>query len=491
MKQDELQKVYAALIEQANPPLSPKPNKATKTPVTQDADKILQAAEPVINDLGEPELPSEDPDLEDLASGNMGAIEQYEQTNLPTYNYKSLYLFLNMAYDTKEPLLIYGDPGIGKSDVVRNLSESIAKSKGRKYENWNKTSNEQKQDILKNPREYFVLIDVRTAQLEPTDLIGIPDISSKAGYLETKQPKWIWYMSQPESDGILFLDELNQGSEQILKALFELVNDRSAGGISFSEDFSLVAAGNLGAEFNDPIPQALTNRFSAGVLIADPEGWLEYATQAGIDKRIIAFVKSNTKDNFYVKPKNPDDPFPSPRQMTKLSKQLKHIYTVFQNARKQGRSIGVDLYKVIGDKAAQLCGVEWARKFMTFLQYIRDFDIKAIMQNIDKLPKEQVDKLHALMVFIVNKARIPGKKLENNEKLTPDDVEIIHGIVKISNVVKKEFKVILWSLIKRELPPGMIAPIMEYIVNGDYDPKDKETFIKVTSPIIKELAKGT
>lgn len=482
MNKDELSKLYESMLQEAETPVRGR----------EDADKMVTAAKPALNELDEPlDVPSEEPDLEDLEDGNMGAIEQFEQTNLPTFNYKSLYLFLNLAYQSKEPLLIYGDPGIGKSEVVKNFSESVSKSKGRTYVNWNKLRGEAQAKVLQNPSEYFVLIDVRTAQLEPTDLIGIPDISSKAEYLETKQPKWVWYMSQPESDGILFLDEINQGSEQILKALFELVNDRSAGGVSFSKDFLILGAGNLGTEFNDPIPQALTNRFSAGVLIADPEGWLEYAEKADLDKRIVAFVKSNPSENFYVKPKNPDDPFPTPRQMSKLSKQLKYIYKIYHQARVQNRSIGVSLYKAIGDKAAQLCGVEWARKFVTFLQYIREFDVKAIMQNIDKLPTEKADKLHALVVFITNKAKIPATKLQKKEKLTPDDIEIIQGVVKISNVVNNEYKLILWNLIKRDLTASLFAPLMEYIVTGEYDARDKEAFLKVTAPAIKELAKGT
>lgn len=467
----------------AKPSIAPEP--------TEDADEIKQQAQPTINALNQ--NAEDEFELEDIG-GPFEAIDQFEQTDLPTFNYKSLALYINFAYNNigedgkKQPLLIYGDPGIGKSEVVTGTAARIAESRGRQFVNWNKASNALKLELIKNPSKYFALIDVRVNKLEPTDFVGIPDIASKVDYLETKQLKWLYFMSQPDADGILFLDEINQGSPQTLRSLFEVVNDRSAGGTSFSPNFSIIGAGNLGSEFEEPIPPQLTNRFLAGVLIADPEGWLEWAEQSGIDKRIIAFVKSNPGENFYVKPKNPDDPFPTPRQITKLSNQLKKLYAYYGQQARQGKEVGTSIYKAVGDIASGLCGVYWARKFLTFLKHIRAFDFKQIVKDTSKLSKESKDKLHALVVYVVGKLRFAtSSMIKSGQQVNPNDVEILEGVAKISNALSKEWTLILWNMIKRELPQPNFETALKFYVKGEYDPATKQQFVQKTLPEMKKL----
>jgi len=472
-------------------PKKPIKSRTPQPEATVDADDIKRQAQPTVNALNQNAQDEfDDMELEDIG-GPIGNIEQYEQTDLPTFNYKSLALYINFAYNSKQPLLIYGDPGIGKSEVVKGITKQIAESKSKQYVNWSEVSTAQKLEVLKNPGQYFVLIDVRANKLEPTDFVGIPDISSQAEYLETKQLKWIYFMSQPEADGILFLDEVNQASPQVLRALYEVVNDRSAGGTPFSKDFTIVAAGNLGGEFEEPIPQALTNRFTAGVLIADPEGWLKWAEKSGIDIRIIAFVKAEPGANFYAKPKNSDDPFPTPRQLTKLSTKLKKLYAYYGKLAKEGKSVEVPIYKAIGDQAAALCGVFWARKFLVFLKHIRAFDFKTIIKNVNTLSKESqgnLDKLHALVVFVVGKLRIATSgMLKDPNQPNPNDVEILEGVFKISNALNKEWALILWNVIKRELPQPNFEETLKFSIKGNYDSATKTLFTQNTLPELKRL----
>ena len=407
---------------------APAPKQAAPQPpapaAKEDADDIQQQAKPAVDALNAEE---EDEELEDLG-GSMGDIEQYEQTDLPSFNYKALYTYIMKAYHSKGSLLIYGEPGLGKSTIVINQAKQIAKTRNRVFVEWNKASNEHKKEIIANPAKYFCLVDVRVNKLEPMDFVGIPDIGSKDPYLETKQFKWIYFLSQPEADGILFLDEINQGSPETLRALFEVVLDKSFGGTKMSDNICVIGAGNLGQDYEQPIPPALTARFSVGVLIPDPEAWLEWAESAGIDRRIIAFVKSDPGENFYKKPKGPDDPFPTPRQLHRLSDGMKHWTKTFIAAKKKGENIGVSLYKAIGDEAATLCGVYWARKFVTFLKHIRSFDFKKIISEIDSLSKTAADKLHALVVFVVGKLRLAtSAMLKSPGQTPPDSVEILEG----------------------------------------------------------------
>jgi MoxR-like ATPase len=483
-EQDRIAEFYKKVL------VTEAPKKVADIKPTEDSDEIEKEAQPEVDALNQN---SDDVlDIEDMA-GSMGDVEQHDETDFPRFNYKSLYLYINLAYSTKDPLLIYGDPGLGKSTIVLNFATQTAKAKGKEFVDWFRSSNEKKKEMIENPSRYFVLVDVRTAQLEPVDFVGIPDITSSKEYLETKQPKWIYYLSQPGADGILFLDELNQGSQQVLKALYELVLDRSAGGTKLADEVAIMAAGNLGSEFgNDPIPIALTNRFTAGVLVADPESWIEYAEDAGVDKRIIAFVKTEPGENFYRKPTNPDDPFPTPRQLIKLSKTMSDLQKLYSKAIKEGKAPEVPIYKAIGDQAAAKCGVYWARKFLTFLKHIKAFDFKKIITDVKNLNKENKDKLHALVVYVVNLLKkSTSNMIKSGDVLNPNDVEILEGIAKITNNLNKEWALILWNQIKRELPIDNFKTALDFLATGEYDAATKKEFIETTMPGITKLLKGS
>jgi hypothetical protein len=91
--------------------LPKKPIKPDQPQPTEDADQIKQQAQSTVNALNQ--NAEEEFELEDIG-GAFDTIDQFEQTDLPSFNYKSLALYINFAYSSKQPLLIYGDPGISK-----------------------------------------------------------------------------------------------------------------------------------------------------------------------------------------------------------------------------------------------------------------------------------------------------------------------------------------------------------------------------------------
>jgi len=478
-----------------------KPIQATRITPKEDSNEMLKKAQPAISALNkEAPIPVNDPDVGDesdedeLSLGNMAPILRFKDTNLPQYNYKSFILKLNVAYDTKQPLLVYGDPGIGKSAGVANFADSLARERGKKLIKWHDLDEAQKRALIENPEGSFVLMVVTTAELEPTDFVGIPDVASGKEYLETKRPVWTYFITRPGADGILFFDELNLGSGQTLNALYKTTDDyRMIGGVKMSEDFAIVAAGNLGSEFTgtNPLPPPLVSRFTCGGLVLSAEEWLEYAEKEKIDSRIIAFVKSNPDKNFYSKPPaNESDAYPTPRSFVKLSKQIRSLRATYKKYKLAGISPDKSLGEELGDAAAGTCGTEWAQSFMTFLRYIELFYMKQILRNVNNLPKEQVDRLHALVVFVTSKVKSIVSKMANKIELNPDELEILEGVAKITNRLKKEFKAVLWSSFRREIPLKQIGNLLEYTVQGDYDPAVKKEYMEKSLPTIREVIKS-
>lgn len=450
----------------------------------QTGEEIVQQAAPKVAALNKTAPPKsamtvedEDDFLDDLeANSDEGLLGQYIDTDLPTFNYRVVDLFLRSMYETKNSLLIYGEPGLGKSAVVTSFAVSMAKSKGKQFVNWNKASVEEQRAAIEEPGKYFVLIDVRTAGLDPTDLNGIPDIYEKLPYLSTKQPRWVYVLSQPDADGILFLDELNQGSRQVLNALFEVVYDRTAGGRSFSKHFGIVGAGNLDPEHgNEPLPPALVRRFDCGVLIADPDAWMKWAEANGINKYIVAFVKSDPTKNFFVKAKNPSDPYPSPAAMVKCSGKLASVNQMFKEAKAKGEKMPLSKLQMYQKVAAAACGEAWSRSFVTFVQYIRNYSLRDIIEGADKLSSEKADKLLALVVFLSGKIRSYVKLAKEGRAEEPEAQEIIKALSYVTVHIVKDWRTTLWT----DLRQNFDGEDFRYILSGIAE------FVKTAGPEIK------
>lgn len=484
-------------------------NEAEKQTSKIDSEDIVDAADSIVKDINDINQETEEveaeldfDDIEEPLGIKDETVEQYKDTDYVVYGYKSMVLHLHLAYNTfdskgnKKALLVFGDPGIGKSEVIRSFAQKVASYKGKKFINWDKCSKEKQEEVIASPEEYFVLVDIRAVSLDQTvDFVGIMDLKSDKKYLDTKQSRWVYFLSQKGADGILFLDEINQASKQVLSALYRVVNDYSFGGTPIARDVLIVGAGNLGAQFEDPIPQALVNRFSAGVLVANPEEWLEWAEEKNISKYIIGYVRSNPDNNFYYAPKNEDDPYPTPRQFEALSIKMRKIFKEYKNLVNMGDSSKpIGIIKIIGEAAASLCGMTWARGFMTFIKHSKSFDFEKLVKEANTLKNEKKDKLYALMIFMSNLVKkhavaVPDEKNKQDSKneLSAEGQAVVEGIVKISNNLSIEDAVILWNQLYKDIKPEKFHYVMKFLVKGNYDVKAKEYFMKTVLQKIKGI----
>lgn len=420
-----------------------------------------------------------------------GISQSVKDTDIVQLSYKNIEMYIMNAYNTQQSLLLYGHPGLGKSSIVQTTSKKIAARLGRElvFIDWQKASTEVKKGVMENPEKYFVFIDIRTAQLEPADLVGIPDIRSREAWLEMKAQKWVYLMSSPKSAGILFLDEINQGSPQVLKALYQVVLDRGVGNLSFTDGWGICAAGNLGAQFgNELLPPALTNRFMAGELIADPESWLKYAYANNIDDSIIAFIESRPEENFYRPPKDASsDPFPSPRQFFALSKQIAYWKKEYVEAMRTKTPMPQSIYKTISDTAAKLCGVNWAQRYITFMRYQKQFDWATIVKDPREAigskggAKIDIDKQHAV-VLVCRDALL--KYLGEDSKLNEaEQLAFAKEFCKVFLCFNDEFRLILVNRINHKDRATTIK-----LASFWYNHEDEEPF-KSALPVLDSVIK--
>lgn len=491
----KLQNLYGGLFNEATT-ITPRVKAGKDIPqnpqqtanITNQVVQQTAADVAALNDT--PVSPVDDPDFDELDVRDEGGIRRYEDTDLPEWNRGLTENFLVAGYDVKQPILIFGDPGQGKTSVVNNIAKKVLAPKlSKKYLFWNDLTPEMKGEVIKNPEPYFVSVLIKTADLSLEEVPGIPDIGKamEKGYIETIKQDWVVFITNPKASGYLFLDEFNRGIS-LVRAQFMDLTDKRSRNISrrpLANGIGIAAAGNMAAKHNlEALDDAVLNRFMAGVLVLNPDEWLEWAEENGIDKRIIAFVKANPEKNFYTKPKEGgDNPFPTPRSMADFSDMFRVILTQ-KIAAKQPLS-----KHEISSLAAGFCGAEWGSKFADFIVYMRSFDINAIMNDPQEYASvKQMNRLHALLAYFKDKLRVAARKLVQQQELTPQEKGIMQGLVAVGEHLNTEyFRIFFQGMLKKEFPSTEYFALLNYLADGDYDPKYKTTWLNTILPKIKKV----
>ena len=467
-------------------------------------------------------------------------------TKLGKWNYQRLYEFTAMYYANKIPLLIYGDSGIGKSEFVRSFAESqadpedVGKSavhsfarqaaKGRRFIDYLSATPEKQVDAIENPDKYFLWVDVRGSQMEPTDVAGVPKIVNQKPYLDTQIPRWLYVMGQEKAEGILFLDELNHSDRSVQNALHAVV-EKKIGSVKLQPGIAIFAAGNLDAAYgNRKLARSLIRRFAGAELIADPEGWLKWAEGAGVDPRIIAFIRSNPTEHFNPKPEEVDGEehlnWANPANLKRLSDAIKNIEEGKKVAGENLESGDVD---IIEQFAHNICGPHWAERFVAFMTNYSLFHFPTVVQDADKGEFGSIEKnakyldpstRYVVLMGTLEKLKTVLYRIVEfiNAELLPPDTEfvaflrqpgtidtivsqlpgswktVLVGVIKILNALGDAFKSNMIHHMKKDYMTtedarGTQAFLVFFMFasKGNYDAKTKAHFIEHTVPMIKSI----
>jgi MoxR-like ATPase len=189
---------------------------------------------------------------------------------------------LELLVDIRQPVFLWGPPGVGKSQIVRQTAN----------------------------RAGLRLIDIRAVLLDPVDLRGLPRISEDGAAV------WCTPAFFPrEGRGILFLDELNAAPPLVQASCYQLVLDRKLGEYTLPEGWTVIAAGNRETDraVAHRMPSALANRFVHIDFTVDLEQWLQWAERNHIGREIVAFLRFRPSLLHDFDPERSGNAFPSPR----------------------------------------------------------------------------------------------------------------------------------------------------------------------------------
>jgi hypothetical protein len=193
------------------------------------------------------------------------------------------------AFKVKRPVFLWGPPGIGKSEVVSEITEELG----------------------------GFMIDLRMAQMEPTDIRGIPFFNKDIGKMDWAPP-----IDLPDEElasqypiVCLFLDEMNSAAPAVQAAGYQLILNRRVGKYKLPDNVVIVAAGNResdkGVTYRMPMP--LANRFLHIEMRPDFTSWQNWAVNKGIHKDVVGYLSFAKQDLYDFDSKSSSRAFATPR----------------------------------------------------------------------------------------------------------------------------------------------------------------------------------
>jgi len=193
------------------------------------------------------------------------------------------------AFKAKRPVFLWGPAGIGKSEVVSEITEELG----------------------------GLMIDLRMAQMEPTDIRGIPFYNKDIGKMDWAEPVDLptEELASQYPIVVLFLDEMNSAPPAVQAAGYQLVLNRRIGKYKLPNNVVIVAAGNResdkGVTYRMPMP--LANRFLHLEMRADFNSWQQWAVNNNIHKDVVGYLSFAKQDLHDFDAKSANRAFPTPR----------------------------------------------------------------------------------------------------------------------------------------------------------------------------------
>jgi len=205
---------------------------------------------------------------------------------------------IKKCFAKKRPLFLWGPPGIGKSEVVADITRELG----------------------------GLMIDLRLGQMDPTDIRGIPFYNRDKNVMDWAPP-----IDLPDTETagqypvvVLFMDEMNSAPPAVQAAAYQLVLNRRVGKYILPDNVVLVAAGNResdkGVTYRMPTP--LANRFVHLEMRVDFPVWQEWAVSNGIHKDVVGYLSFAKQDLYDFDAKSASRSFATPRSWTFVSELL-------------------------------------------------------------------------------------------------------------------------------------------------------------------------
>lgn len=330
-----------------------------------------------------------------MSTTRMSSIPQMPIGNmveLLTDMYTSV-ISAGLPIKTMPSVMLWGPPGVGKSQGVKQMADRISRNTGKKVN----------------------VTDVRLLLFSPIDLRGIPTANADKTLAIWLKPQ-IFQMDPDENViNVLFLDELSAAPQSVQASAYQITLDRVVGEHKLPDNCIVLAAGNRTTDKSVAfkMPKALANRLMHIEVEGSFLSWKKWAIATGINEKVVGFL--SFKPDYLMKfdAASEDLAFPTPRSWEMVSNILNSV------------SDDVDKnYPLI----AGLVGTGVAVEFRTWAHVYSELpDVEEIFDGKDPKMPRNTDALYALsssMIAYAREHKDEMKRITNairyGDKMPPD-----------------------------------------------------------------------
>lgn len=207
--------------------------------------------------------------MKDIKSNNIPSMSigklAAELTNL-----YSTVINKNLPIKLLPSVMLWGPPGVGKSQAIRQIARETERCTGKK------TS----------------VTDVRLLLFNPIDLRGIPTSNSDKTLAIWLKPQIFQMDESDDVINILFLDEISAAPQSVQAAAYQITLDRVVGEHKLPDNCIVIAAGNRVTDKSVAfkMPKALANRLLHIEVEGNFSSWKRWAISKGINSKVIGFL---------------------------------------------------------------------------------------------------------------------------------------------------------------------------------------------------------
>ncbi len=326
-----------------------------------------------------------------------------QSSNIPSMNVNRVIRELSRSYisvinnklpmKTMPSVMLWGPPGVGKSQAIRQIAKEIEIGTGKKT----------------------AVTDVRLLLFNPIDLRGIPTANADKTLAIWLKPQIFQMDSSEDVVNILFLDEISAAPQSVQAAAYQITLDRVVGEHKLPENCIVIAAGNRVTDKSVAfkMPKALANRLLHIEVEGNFMSWKEWAIKSGINDKVIAFLSFKQSHLMTFDGGNQDLAFATPRSWEMVSNILNFVSDNVN-----------EMYPLI----AGVVGMGIAIEFRTWSQVYKDLpEISDIFEGKNPKLPHGTDAMYALcsaMTAYASAHRNEISKIANSimyaQKMPPD-----------------------------------------------------------------------
>ena len=334
--------------------------------------------------------------------------------------HKELSQILRASKARKVSPLLLGRTGIGKSVSIKDFAKAEAQVVGKKFVEWNESSEEMKEEIIANPKNYFCFLDIRLTQYEPSDIKGLPSFHGDTVVWK----KNLWVKAFEKVDGVILFDEINLCPPLLQNSVYQIILDKQVGESPLNKNVMIIGAGNLTEDKANTfeIPKPIISRVMIYELRPPgPDAWVDWAMDQNVDNRVIGYIKANGHKLFHE----------AENVINVITPRGWEFVSMLIKDRPDLDEVELLSSGVLGDGGAI--------ELTAFVKLTNKWDLDKILKN----PKEaqlpgKIDELYSLVSALAEKYRGEKKHLVPLLKLTPR--------------LKPDFAILLLRFVKRTDP---------------------------------------